>query len=144
MKLATYFTFSGRTSRLGYWRLQVPLILFAAVFWCGGFLLAELTGVDWLSGLGVVALLPLVWAVTALYFRRLHDRNKSGWWMVPFYFGPLAIDLAVYTLAGHGENQTAGLIALAGLALWIWAFVEVGLLGGTRGPNRFGPDPRTA
>jgi uncharacterized membrane protein YhaH (DUF805 family) len=144
MKLGRYFSFAGRTSRLGYWRLQAPLALFIAVFWCGGFLLAEATHLDWLSGAGVIAILPVSWAVVALWFRRLHDRNKSGWWILPFYLGPVALELVVYALSGRGESQTAAVAALIGLVLWLWAFVEVGLLGGTPGPNRFGADPRAA
>ena len=30
-------------------------------------------------------------------------------------------------------------IAAAGVSIWL--FVEIGLLRGTQGPNRFGPDP---
>jgi uncharacterized membrane protein YhaH (DUF805 family) len=30
---------------------------------------------------------------------------------------------------------------LASFAITVWAFVELGCLRGTVGPNRFGPDP---
>jgi len=30
---------------------------------------------------------------------------------------------------------------LFSLALWVWAIVELGFLRGTKGPNRYGPDP---
>jgi uncharacterized membrane protein YhaH (DUF805 family) len=32
-------------------------------------------------------------------------------------------------------------LALAGFALTIWGFVEIGCLRGTTGPNIYGPDP---
>ncbi len=144
MKLAQYFSFNGRTSRIDYWRLQVPLLLLAGACWCGGFLLAEFTGVDLFTAIGVVAMLPLWGAMIALLFRRLHDRNKSGWWIIPFYLTPLALELIVSQLSGGGENLTGGLIALVGLALALWSFIELGLLKGTPGKNRFGPDPRAA
>ena len=144
MKLARYFSLNGRTSRLGYWRLQIPLTLIAAVFWCGGFLLAEATGIEKLSALGLVAALPVFWAVIALLFRRLHDRNKSGWWIVPFNLVPLFLALVAATRLGQGADLTAGLAALAELALLLWAFIEVGLLSGTKGKNPFGADPRAA
>ena len=80
----------------------------------------------------------------ALVFRRLHDRNKSGWWILPFYLAPVTLALAARAMLDKGANLAGGLAALAELALWLWAFVEVGLLSGTRGKNRFGPDPRAA
>ena len=47
-------------------------------------------------------------------------------------------------MLGKGGNLAAGLAALAEPALWLWAFIELGLLSGTRGQNRFGPDPYPA
>ncbi len=143
-KIGRYFSFRGRTSRVGYWRTQIPLLLFLGVCWCAGFLLAEATGIDILSALGLLAALPVLWAVIALLFRRLHDRNKSGWWIVPFYLAPVAFALVGRAMLDKGGNLGAGLAAVAELALLIWAFVELGLLSGTRGKNRFGPDPHAA
>jgi uncharacterized membrane protein YhaH (DUF805 family) len=45
--------------------------------------------------------------------KRLHDRNKSGWW------------------------QLIGILPIIGL----WMFIEYVFLEGTPGLNRFGPDP---
>ena len=140
-KITHYFSFSGRTSRVAYWRTQIPLLLFLGICWCAGFLLAESTGVDVLSGLGLIAALPVFWAAVALLFRRLHDRNKSGWWLVPFYLAPSILALIAKAMLDKGGTLMAGLAALGELTLWLWAFVELGLLSGTRGKNRFGPDP---
>jgi uncharacterized membrane protein YhaH (DUF805 family) len=52
--------------------------------------------------------------VFAIYTKRWHDRDKSGWWSL------------------------IGLVPVIG---GIWLLVECGILEGTRGPNRFGPDP---
>jgi len=143
-RLGRYFSFDGRTSRLGYWRVQIPLMLIWAVFWCAGFLLAESTGVAALSAIGVAASLPVLWAVFALLFRRLHDRDKSGWWVLVFYVTPLMLALAGRALLDKGDALAGGLVALGELTLGVWAFVEIGLLSGTRGKNRFGADPRAA
>ena len=35
----------------------------------------------------------------------------------------------------------AGLTGVVAFAFSVWLFVELGFLRGTRGPNRFGPDP---
>jgi uncharacterized membrane protein YhaH (DUF805 family) len=63
---------------------------------------------------GVFYLLPIVWPSLVVTIKRWHDRNKSGWWV---------------------------LINLVPVVGDIWSVVENGFLKGTRGENRFGPDP---
>ena len=61
-----------------------------------------------------LALVAAIWPGLAIYVKRCHDRDKSGWWLLILlipYLGSLVI------------------------------FVSLGLMEGTRGPNRFGPDP---
>jgi uncharacterized membrane protein YhaH (DUF805 family) len=48
---------------------------------------------------------------------------------------------SVFGLAVGGSGTTGILMSLAGTAIAIWAFVELGCLRGTVGPNRYGPDP---
>jgi uncharacterized membrane protein YhaH (DUF805 family) len=77
------------------------------------------------------------WFYAIASIRRLHDRNKSGWWMILFIVAP-----AVYVHFGselHGAIHVVGRFAVP-IAL-IWGFVEMACLKGTNGPNRFGPDP---
>lgn len=54
------------------------------------------------------------WPILALTAKRLHDRDRSGWWC---------------------------LYALVPLAGQIWLVVEAGCRRGTVGPNWFGTDP---
>ncbi len=143
-KIARYFSLAGRTSRLGYWRAQVALSLLVAVVWCGGLLLADLTGKGLFAAIALLGCLPLIWVGVAVLFRRLHDRNKSGLWAVPFIVVPVLV-----ALAGKSQLESLGavaviLIALLDLVLVCWGFVEICLLSGTRGKNRFGADPRQA
>jgi uncharacterized membrane protein YhaH (DUF805 family) len=42
---------------------------------------------------------------------------------------------------GGGDDPVGALLALISLPFTIWAFVELGCLKGTDGPNRFGDDP---
>ncbi len=143
-RLGRYFSFKGRTSRLGYWRIQIPLLLILAVFWSAGFLLAESTGIDRLSALGLIAYLPVQWAGVALLFRRLHDRNKSAWWIVPFYVVPLALTATARFQLDKGGSAAMGLLSLPAFVLLLWAFIEIGFVRGTRGANRYGADPHAA
>ncbi len=89
----------------------------------------------------VIAAMTLVfaWFYAAASIRRLHDRNRSGWWMIP-----LVVATSVHD--GHfgdwlGGSWTAALIELAAFIALIWGLVEMCFLKGTSGPNRFGPDP---
>jgi uncharacterized membrane protein YhaH (DUF805 family) len=115
--LSQYVTFSGRAPRSEFW--------FFALFAIGGNIVAGIldpilgtsfgTGPQ-ASGSGI---LTLIWGLALLLpnisvaVRRLHDRDRSGWWYWLF------------------------LIPLVG-AIWllVWFFRR-----GTVGANRFGPDP---
>jgi uncharacterized membrane protein YhaH (DUF805 family) len=70
--------------------------------------------------------------------KRLHDRDKSGGWIVPFCIVPIVLGIGANWL---GDSWSADLLMLAMVALGLWGFVEILCLRGTSGPNRFGPDP---
>lgn len=82
---------------------------------------------------------PLVlWVYLATSIKRLHDRDRSGWWMVPFF----AIPGIFNELADRFEYSHAALaLGLATFVLYLWGFVEMYCLRGSRKTNRFGPDP---
>jgi len=74
----------------------------------------------------------------AIGVTRLHDRNKSAWWLLLFYFCPPILE----TLASLNVLDSAMvLLNILSLAITLWAFVELGFLRGTFGPNLYGPDP---
>jgi len=116
-----YVTFSGRAQRSEFWWFILftwaASIVLSVVdsFLFGTTITTEYgfeasTNTPYLSGLfSLAVLLPTL----SVAVRRLHDRDKSGWW---------------YWL---------WLIPLIGwIILIVWFATE-----GTRGPNRFGPDP---
>jgi len=76
--------------------------------------------------------------LAATTVRRLHDRNKSGWWIVPFFIAPILLGKAGDWL---GDSYPADFLMLVLVALSLWGFVETLGLRGTTGPNRFGADP---
>jgi uncharacterized membrane protein YhaH (DUF805 family) len=78
------------------------------------------------------------WSYAGASIKRLHDRDKSGWWTFPYMVAP--------GLNGQfgdllGSSFAAALIGLAVFIALTWGFVDICLLKGTHGPNRFGPDP---
>lgn len=78
------------------------------------------------------------WAYAATSIKRLHDRNKSGWWIVPFVVAPGLFGRFENWL---GDSSAAAILGVAVLVLYMWGFIEMAFLKGTHGPNRFGPDP---
>ena len=78
------------------------------------------------------------WCFAAIGCKRLHDRNKSGWCMVPFFVLPILLDKAA---EWPGAPNVDFFFALVAFGINIWAFVEIFCLKGTKGPNVFGPDP---
>ena len=58
--------------------------------------------------------------------------------MVPGALGQLA---KAAWLAGAIGAMLDYVVVLAGFALTIWGFVEIGCLRGTAGSNTYGPDP---
>jgi uncharacterized membrane protein YhaH (DUF805 family) len=87
---------------------------------------------------GTPILIVGIWFFTATTVKRLHDRNKSGWWTVPFYIAP--------GLNNHfrdrlpDESYAVDLLGLVASVLFLWGCIELFCLRGTRGLNRFGPD----
>ena len=94
---------------------------------------------------GVLSLILLVFLIVgwvsalAIGVKRLHDRDRSGWWIVLSYFGPMVLQAAQHS--AESGTLASILLGLGAFAVSIWALVELGFLRGTRGPNWFGPDP---
>jgi uncharacterized membrane protein YhaH (DUF805 family) len=83
------------------------------------------------------------WFLAATTIKRLHDRDKSGWWLILFLIVPALLN----GLADRLNDESyvililSGSLAYAAFAFSAWGFVELLFLNGTNGPNRFGPDP---
>lgn len=109
-----YATFEGRARRKEFWFFVLfnflALLVLTIVDGVTG-TLDEKTGLGLLSGLYLLGVLVPSIAVTV---RRLHDTDRSGWWVL------------------------IGFIPLVG-ALVLLVFE---LLDGTPGANRFGPNPK--
>jgi len=79
-----------------------------------------------------------LWIFVATSIKRLHDRDRSGWWMVPFFAVPGLYDHFSDLFPGSYFALITGAIMLV---LMIWGFVELYFLRGTKWTNRFGPNP---
>jgi uncharacterized membrane protein YhaH (DUF805 family) len=103
-----YATFAGRAPRSEFWYWTLFSVLVAIA---SGIIDRELVDSDY----GLVqplTSLALFLPSLAVGVRRLHDIDRSGWWI-----------LIAFTIVGL-------------IVLWAWDCIK-----GTNGSNRFGPDP---
>jgi len=85
-------------------------------------------------------------AALAVGAKRLHDRDKTAWWLVVFALLPNALySLAQYWQENEMDRGSTLALAprLAAIGIYLWAFVDLACLRGTSGANRFGKDPLT-
>ena len=127
MPLRRYADFSGRSQRKEYWMFQLFIIL---VFMLLGIVLSVGGGfsgvfdpanggspsaIIWIViALFSIFVLALIVPGLAVIVRRLHDQDKSGWFIL--------IQFIPY---------------IGGIVLFVFMCIE-----GTKGENRFGPDPK--
>jgi uncharacterized membrane protein YhaH (DUF805 family) len=111
--LKNYVGFSGRARRKEYWMFTlfslIVAVVLAIIDGMGGFMTDSGMGL-----LGLLYSLAVLLPSIAVSVRRLHDIDKSGWWLL----------LILVPLIGA-------------IVLLVFAVME-----GTRGDNRFGPDPK--
>ena len=127
-----WFDFKGRMNRGKYWLVTVAntFIIVAAI------LIAIVTDSWALGVLAGLIFLVLIMSGIAAGVKRLHDRNKSAWWLLLFYLVP-----SILQAAGNHAPDIGLVFGLIGFAVSAWAFVELGCLRGSIGGNPYGPDP---
>jgi uncharacterized membrane protein YhaH (DUF805 family) len=166
MPLKRYADFSGRSRRMEYWMWVVFQALIAIAFLVvllavGGAALMSGDPAQMVAVGGIVILLYLLWALLGLIFfipnlavtvRRLHDTNRSGWWVLAPW-GPYLLMIfasaAIVGTTSKPDETTLGMMGLVMIVLGLAALV-LGLvvlvflfLEGTKGPNQYGPDPKS-
>jgi uncharacterized membrane protein YhaH (DUF805 family) len=150
------FTYSGRINRGKFWLATAIYFAIMIVVIAVGFIMvgnslliaadeeaADIAAGVISKGIGYVLILlviyvPMVISGVMVGIKRLHDRDKSGWWLLVFYLLPAVLGWLSDSISG------GVILSLASLAVSIWGLVELGFLRGTAGANRFGPDPLSA
>jgi uncharacterized membrane protein YhaH (DUF805 family) len=134
--------FTGRIGRGRYWLLTglylVALIVGLVAFAATGAMVDAHPG-DTITlvmvPIGIIFILAMTIAIAGAGVRRLHDRGKSGFWLCLYYGAPLWLSKgAHFDLVGYVS------LALA-LAAVVWTLVDLGVLAGDPGSNKFGPSP---
>ena len=117
--LKLFFSGVGRIGRLRFWIGSAVLVaifdlyerLSSTAHWIGGWVFWPV----WLA------------AASCVLSKRLHDRGRAGWWSGLML---LAFALVWPWPQGWGELW---------LLVLVWAGFDLGVAGGVKGFNRFGP-----
>ncbi|HEX6604400.1 MAG TPA: DUF805 domain-containing protein [Sphingomicrobium sp.] len=150
--LQKYADFSGRAPRAEYWWYVLAIIIAYIVV----SIVESIIGINHMVAgvygpittlLGVATLVPSI----AVAVRRLHDTNRSGWWillpLVPYILGMVLGGAAMVGGAASGSAMGFGAgMGIAMIFMMIGAVCAIVLLvfyclPGTPGDNRYGPNP---
>jgi uncharacterized membrane protein YhaH (DUF805 family) len=144
------FSFEGRIGRGTYWLAFLAVIVAVQVLTFAPFLLdSETAAVLMLALTSQVIWLLSLWPILAVGAKRLHDRDKSGWWLLVFWLLPFALFVGGFSIflfddprtGRSGDFSTGLMVVLASLPPALWGIVELGILPGTKGQNLYGADP---
>lgn len=138
-----YADFSGRASRPEYWWYSLALIVASIVV----SIIESILGIDNMVGpygpLSLILMLGLLVPGVAVTVRRLHDTDRSGWWILVAVIPYLIVGImagmagASGSMAALGSAGMASILAFVGLVVLLIFMV----LPGTPGDNRYGPPP---
>lgn len=164
LPLKRYAEFSGRSRRMEFWMFTLGVVLLYIAFMVvamvigvgavsmaasggGGAAVGGMAGM--FASMGILALLlGVIWLgllipTVAVSIRRLHDTDRSGFWLW-LYIGPYIVSAVLNVMAISSNNSglatVAGIISLVGMIGGIVLLVFY-CLPGTPGANKYGPDP---
>jgi uncharacterized membrane protein YhaH (DUF805 family) len=161
MPLRRYADFSGRSRRMEFWMWQlfqvivyIGVIVLAMVFG-GGMMMMSGDPSGMMAAGGAMLIIMMLYGLYALAVlipsiavavRRLHDTERSGWWILAPLAGYVLMIIGGVMAASSpdapgigGVVALVGMVALIGLGITLLVFY---FLEGTRGPNKYGPDPK--
>ncbi|MEU0672792.1 DUF805 domain-containing protein [Streptomyces sp. NPDC006172] len=107
--LKKYAVFGGRARRQEYWMFTLFSLIISIV-------LAIVDAVIGSNILGIIYTLAVLLPSVGVTIRRLHDTDRSGFWLFIVLVPLIGAIVLIVFLAGEGK----------------------------RGPNEYGPDPKTA
>lgn len=112
--LRNYTGFTGRARRKEYWFFALFHVLIIIALTVLDSMLGTFNAESGYGVLSLIYMLAVLLPSLAVSIRRLHDTNRSGWWLL-LGFVPL----------------------IGGLVLLVFMILE-----GTQGSNDYGPDPK--
>ena len=123
-----FFSWNGRVNRMPFLVAAAIILVLLSLYVSmveNNLALQLITGIPVYGLLGYVSVCVLA--------KRLHDRGRSAWWSAP-----VLVSVALVT------PYQANFWDLVATVFLVWAAVELGLMPGEQGSNRFGPNPQRA
>ena len=159
MLLSIFTGFSGRINRAKWWLGSLVLVVLSLVVYgvlANVFALSPPTDVTQLGSImralafmQIVIVAIIGYPMTAMWIKRLNDRDRSQYLAFVFWVPIILLVLGnlfglTLAMTDTGVIMSSGLgfvLHIACLAALLWALIEMGLLKGTEGPNPHGLDP---
>ena len=136
--LQKFIDFSGRASRSEYWWFFLFTFIVRIVTF-------------WIPFVGTIIALALLLPNLSVTARRLHDTNRTGWWMLmPLGLGLAGIIVgAIFGVAIAGDDEWGFLLVislgtaggLVGFAVGYLVLLYFLIQPSDPAPNRYGPSP---
>ena len=98
-----YLNFSGRSGPSAYWWYLLWSLIFTILFALIDSLALDISAEDLFSLSSAFALITLIPSIS-LSFRRLHDIDKSGWWLL-ISLTIIGIPVLIYWAIKAGDRQ---------------------------------------
>jgi uncharacterized membrane protein YhaH (DUF805 family) len=137
-----FTSFEGRISRKPFWIAWAVLVAAEIAIWLAT------RGIDD-DRMTALADLVMIYPQFAVCAKRGHDRNTPTWAIGLFFALAVVLDLLLLTgqitSAGLKQPTTPVLLLLVPFGLFaLVLIIDLGFRRGTRGANRYGPDPLEA
>ena len=98
-----YLNFSGRSGPSAYWWYLLWSLIFTILFALIDSLALDISAEDLFSSSSAFVLITLIPSIS-LSFRRLHDIDKSGWWLL-ISLTIIGIPVLIYWAIKAGDRQ---------------------------------------
>ena len=121
-----FFSSAGRLARGPFLLAALVLIVILTIY-------EAVTGPTLTLLTGWLFYPSMLFAAACVLSKRLHDRGRTGWLAAVILLAIIAVWPA-----------PAGLFDFLFSLVIVWAIVELGVLSGEQGANRYGPNPLKA
>ena len=121
-----FLTAQGRAPRMASVFAAALLLILAALYEA-----LVNNALHWWTGWFVYP--ALFYTGACVLSKRLHDRGRSGWWAALILVSIVAV-----------WPHPSGFLDFAFFLILVWAAVELAVMPGEQGANRYGPNPMKA
>ena len=165
--IKNYANFSGRASRAELWWFTLFLMISYIGVWITMIaVIGASAGSGGQPSLGLIGAFGIAWIFMLLFWlamiiptiavqvRRLHDTDRSGWWVGGFYLAYLVYMLIMFSMMASLVRTNGappdlspfsglGILSYLGFGFFVYSITLLVFfcIGGTEGPNRYGDDP---